>query len=171
MRQELCVSLVAGSWFLCCIHALLHTLLLIKFFLCGQYHPQLLLWPHSPLEVELFRHLPQWVGHLYCGRNPFHPAFESILGLSILTGTSFLRISSTKRLFKVFSTCVTHLFVVYLYYSILASVYFFSSSWDSDDKNTIASIMYAVVTPLLNPFIYSLRYRDIKQALEIGLTS
>ena len=43
MRQELCVSLVAGSWFLCCIHTLLHTLLLIKFFLCGQYHPQLLL--------------------------------------------------------------------------------------------------------------------------------
>ena len=106
---------------------------------------QLLLWPHCPPEVELFRHLPQWVGHLYCGRNPFHPAFESILGLSILTGTSFLRISSTKRLFKVFSTSVTHLFVVYLYYSILASVYFFSSSWDSDDKNTIASIMYAVV--------------------------
>ena len=57
--------------------------------------------------------------------------------------------------------------MVYLYYSILASVYFFSSSWDSDDKNTIASIMYAVVTPMLNPFIYSLRYRDIKQALEI----
>ena len=57
--------------------------------------------------------------------------------------------------------------MVYLYYRTLANVYFFSSSWDSNDNDIIASVVYAVVTPMLNTFIYSLRNRDIKQALEV----
>ena len=57
--------------------------------------------------------------------------------------------------------------MVSLYYRTLANVYFFSSSWGSNDNDIIASVVYAVVTPMLNPFIYSLRNRDIKQALEI----
>lgn len=63
--------------------------------------------------------------------------------------------------------CGFHLFVECLYYRRLASVYIFSSSWDTDDKDTSASVVYAVVVPMLKPFISILRIRDIKQALEL----
>lgn len=60
--------------------------------------------------------------------------------------------------------------MVSLYYGTLAGVYFFSSFQNASDKDIVASVIYTVVTPLLNPFIYSLRNRDIKQALEIFVT-
>uniref|UniRef100_A0A8D1L7R3 Olfactory receptor n=1 Tax=Sus scrofa TaxID=9823 RepID=A0A8D1L7R3_PIG len=168
MRQELCVSLVAGSWFLCCIYALLHTLLLVQLSFC----------------------MDNTISHFFCdltvllklscsdtslndlvifavGGTLFILSLCSILGSYIHIGTTVLSVSPTKKLFKICSTCGSHLFVVSLYYGTLATVYFFSSSWDSNDKDIIASAMYTVVTPMLNPFIYSLRNRDIKQALEI----
>ena len=63
--------------------------------------------------------------------------------------------------------CGSHLSVVSLYYGAIIGLYFFPSSSSSSDKNIIASVMYMVVTLLLNPFIYSLRNRDMKLALGI----
>ncbi|VCW82382.1 unnamed protein product [Gulo gulo] len=144
MRQELCISLIAGSWFFSCIHALLHTLLLVQLSFCADNTI-----PHFFCDITVLLKL------------------SSILGSYIRIGTTVLRIPSTKGLFKAFSTCGSHLFVVSLYYGTLAGVYFFSTSWDFSDKDIISSVMYTVVTPMLNPFIYSLRNKDIKQALEI----
>ena len=167
MRQELCVSLVAGSWFLCCIYALLHTLLLVQ--LSFSVDNTI---PHSWNLIALLK--------LSCSDTSLNelvifpvrrtllilPWF-SILGSYIHIGPTLLSVSSTKRLFKVCSTCGFHHFAVSLYYRTLANVSFFSSSWDSNDKDVTTSVVYAVVTPMLNPFIYSLRNRDIKESLEI----
>ncbi|XP_058380737.1 olfactory receptor 1J4-like [Diceros bicornis minor] len=168
MRQELCVSLVAGSWFLSCIHGLLHTLLLVQLSFCAES-----IIPHffcdltallkmscsdiSSNELVIFTE----------GGMLFILPLSTILGSYIRIGTTVLKVSSTKKFYKAFSTCGSHLFVVFLYYGTLAGVYFFSSSWCSNEKDIIASVMYTVVSPMLNPFIYSLRNKDIKQALEI----
>ncbi|XP_043773116.1 olfactory receptor 1J4-like [Cervus elaphus] len=170
MRQELCISLVAVSWFFCCIHALLHTLLLVQLsfsaentipnFFCDL--PALLKMSCSDISINELVIFTE-------GGMLFILPLSIILGSYVRIGTIVLRGPSTKRLFKAFSTCGSHLFVVSLYYGTLAGVYFFSSLWDSNDKYIIASVIYAVVTPMLNPFIYSLRNRDIKQALEIFL--
>ncbi|XP_014637420.1 PREDICTED: olfactory receptor 1J4-like [Ceratotherium simum simum] len=168
MRQELCVSLVAGSWFLSCAHALLHTLLLIQLSFCADNTiphffcdlPALLKMSCSDISINEMIIFTE-------GGTLFFLPLSSILGSYIRIGTTVLRVPSTKRLFKVFSTCGSHLFVVSLYYGALAGVYFLSSSWGSNDKDIIASVMYTIATPMLNPFIYSLRNRDIKQALEI----
>nr|XP_020763280.1 olfactory receptor 1J4-like [Odocoileus virginianus texanus] len=168
MRQELCISLVAVSWFFCCIHALLHTLLLIQLSFCAENTipnffcdlPALLKTSYSDISINELVIFTE-------GGMLFIVPLSIILGSYVHIGTIVLRVPSTKRLFKAFSTCGSHLFVVSLYYGTLAGAYFFSSLWDSNDKDIIASVIYTVVTPMLNPFIYSLRNKDIKQALEI----
>ncbi|XP_045709529.1 olfactory receptor 7E24-like [Phyllostomus hastatus] len=79
--------------------------------------------------------------------------------------SSILRVPSIGGKYKAFSTCGSHLSVVCLFYGTAFGVYLGSTSLPSPRKDVAASVMYTVVTPLLNPFIYSLRNRDIKSAL------
>ncbi|KAM8801404.1 olfactory receptor 1J4-like [Rhynchonycteris naso] len=163
MREGLCVLLVAATWTVSCGTALTHTLLLVRLSFCADNTIN-----HFFCELTVLLKLScsdiflnELVIFVEGGILLFLP-LGVILGSYVRIGTIILRVPSTKRLFKAFSTCGSHLFVVSLYYGTLASVYFFSSSWDS--KDITASVMYTVVTPMLNPFIYSLRNRDIKQA-------
>ncbi|KAM8802390.1 olfactory receptor 1J4-like [Rhynchonycteris naso] len=165
MREGLCALLVAVSWILSCAHALLHTLLLVRLSFCADntishfFCELTVLLKLSCSDISLNELVIFTEGGLFS----ILPLFI-ILGSYVRIGIIILRVPSTERLYKAFSTCGSHLFVVSLYYGTVAGVYFFSSSWDS--KDITASVMYTVVTPMLNPFIYSLRNRDIKQALE-----
>ncbi|XP_037349055.1 olfactory receptor 1J4-like [Talpa occidentalis] len=167
MRQELCVSLVAGSWLLSSLHSLLHTLLLARLSFCGDNTI-----PH------LFCDLPTLL-NLSCSDISLNELaifieggilillpLSGILGSYIRIWTTVLRDPSAKKFLKVLSTCGSHLLVVSLYYGTIGEVYFFSSSSTPNNKKVIASVMYMIITPMLNPFIYSLRNRDMKRALE-----
>uniref|UniRef100_A0A8C2LKL0 G-protein coupled receptors family 1 profile domain-containing protein n=1 Tax=Cricetulus griseus TaxID=10029 RepID=A0A8C2LKL0_CRIGR len=80
--------------------------------------------------------------------------------------SSILRSSSSSNgKWKTFSTCGSHLSIVCLFYGTALGMYFSSSLSLSPKTNAVASVMYTVVTPMLNPFIYSLRNKDIKTAL------
>uniref|UniRef100_A0A4X2LE43 G-protein coupled receptors family 1 profile domain-containing protein n=1 Tax=Vombatus ursinus TaxID=29139 RepID=A0A4X2LE43_VOMUR len=79
---------------------------------------------------------------------------------------TILKIPSTKGVCKALSTCGSHLSVVSLYYGTILGQYFVPSSNNSNIKDIISALMYTVVTPMLNPFIYSLRNRDINGALK-----
>ncbi|KAM8802393.1 LOW QUALITY PROTEIN: uncharacterized protein V5649_004800 [Rhynchonycteris naso] len=170
MREGLCVYLVAASWILSCGTALLHTLLLVRLSFCVDntishfFCDLAALLKLSCFDISLNKLVIFTEG----GMVLFLP-LGVILGSYVYIGTIILRVPSTVKLFKAFSTCGSHLLVVFLYYGALAGVYFFSSSWGS--KDIIASIMYTVITPMLNPFIYSLRNRHIKQALEMCVNS
>ncbi|XP_036915180.1 olfactory receptor 1J4-like [Sturnira hondurensis] len=171
MKEGLCALLVAGSWIISCASALLHTLLLVQLSFCANN-----VITHFFCDITV---LPK----LSCSDISLNElvllaegGVLSVLPLAIIPGSYIcigniiLKAPSTKRLLKAFSTCGSHLLVVSLFYGTLVGVDFVSSSWDS--KDIIALVMYTVVTPMLNPFIYSLRNRDIKQALEclsIGL--
>ncbi|XP_005082158.1 olfactory receptor 1G1-like [Mesocricetus auratus] len=78
---------------------------------------------------------------------------------------TILKIPCAKGKHKVFSTCGSHLAVVTLFYGTVFLVYFQPSSSYSADTGIMASIVYTMVTPMLNPFIYSLRNKDMKGAL------
>ncbi|XP_012923239.1 olfactory receptor 18-like [Heterocephalus glaber] len=78
---------------------------------------------------------------------------------------SILRIPSPGGKFKAFSTCGFHLSVVFLFYGTSIGVYFGSAVSQSPTNCLVASVIYTLVTPMLNPFIYSLRNRDIKRSL------
>ncbi|XP_077885929.1 olfactory receptor 7E178-like [Ictidomys tridecemlineatus] len=79
--------------------------------------------------------------------------------------SSILRIPSSGGRYKAFSTCGSHLAVVGLFLGTGFGVYLESAASHSPRKGAVASVVYTVVTPMLNPFIYSLRNRRIKGAL------
>ncbi|XP_014696179.2 olfactory receptor 1L4-like [Equus asinus] len=76
-----------------------------------------------------------------------------------------LRIPSAAAKWKAFSTCGSHLTVVVLFYGSIIYVYFRPLSLYSVMKDRVATLMYTVVTPMLNPFIYSLRNQDMKMGM------
>ena len=79
--------------------------------------------------------------------------------------SSILNISSARVIQKIFSTCGSHLSVVSLFYGTIIGLYLCPSANNSTVKDTAMAMMYTVVTPMLNPFIYSLRNKDMKEAL------
>ncbi|ELW54120.1 olfactory receptor 7D4 [Tupaia chinensis] len=98
----------------------------------------------------------------------------ALLGVIPITGilysysqiiSSLVKMSSTVNKYKAFSTCGSHLSVVSLFYGTGLGVYLSSAVTHSFQSSSIASVMYTVVTPMLNPFIYTLRNRDVKGAL------
>ncbi|XP_001367406.2 olfactory receptor 7C1 [Monodelphis domestica] len=98
-----------------------------------------------------------------------------LLGILPLTGilfsysqicSSILKVPSPGGKYKAFSTCGSHISVVSLFYGTGLGVYLSSATTQSSRNISIASVMYSVVTPMLNPFIYSLRNKDIKDALK-----
>ncbi|XP_071972459.1 olfactory receptor 2B6-like [Engystomops pustulosus] len=76
--------------------------------------------------------------------------------------STILRIHSSQGRHTVFSTCTSHLTVVTLYYGTLMSIYLQPRSFHSVEKDKIVSVLYAVVTPMLNPIIYSIRNKEVK---------
>ncbi|XP_030857262.2 olfactory receptor 7E24-like [Gorilla gorilla gorilla] len=78
---------------------------------------------------------------------------------------SILRMSSSDGKYKAFATCGSHLAVVCLFYGTGIGVHLTSAVAPPPRNAVVASVMYAVVTPMLNAFIYSLRNRDIQSAL------
>jgi olfactory receptor len=80
--------------------------------------------------------------------------------------SSISAISSAKGKYKAFSTCVSHLLVVSLFYCTSLGVYLTSAMTQNQHSTARASVMYTVVTPMMNPFIYSLRNKEIKRSLK-----
>ncbi|XP_073403083.1 olfactory receptor 11L1-like [Dendrobates tinctorius] len=76
---------------------------------------------------------------------------------------TILKIPSVTGRQKTFSTCSSHLAVVALYYGSLVSIYVFPNT---ENMKKIIALFNTVVTPLLNPMIYSLRNKDIKEAFK-----
>ncbi|XP_053439508.1 olfactory receptor 226-like [Nycticebus coucang] len=66
---------------------------------------------------------------------------------------------------KAFSTCASHLAVVAIFYTTTIFMYARPHAISSFDLNKLVSVVYSVVTPLLNPVIYCLRNHDIREAL------
>nr|XP_036865680.1 putative gustatory receptor clone PTE01 [Manis javanica] len=80
--------------------------------------------------------------------------------------SSILKVPSTSGKYKAFSTCGSHLSVVCLVYGTDLGVYLSSSVSHAPRKGAGASVLYTVIAPMLYPFIYSLRNRDVKRAVQ-----
>ncbi|KAM4749319.1 olfactory receptor 11L1-like [Rhinophrynus dorsalis] len=91
--------------------------------------------------------------------------FLVVIGTYICIFTSILQISSKIGREKAFSTCSSHLLVVCTYYGTMISLYVAPSKGYSFNANKLLSLLNTVVTPILNPIIYSLRNKDIKIAI------
>ncbi|XP_077624162.1 olfactory receptor 7D4-like [Crocuta crocuta] len=165
MNPWLCGCLVLVSWFISLSYSLIQSLLMLRLSFCTNW-----VIPHFYCELAQalmlacsdtsVNHILQYMMTGLLGIVPF----SGILFSYSRIASSILRIPSGTGKYKTFSTCASHLSVVFLFYGTGIGVYLSpdASSW----RGMIASVMYTVVTPMLNPFIYGLRNRDIKRALQ-----
>ncbi|XP_058383278.1 LOW QUALITY PROTEIN: olfactory receptor 8K1-like [Diceros bicornis minor] len=84
---------------------------------------------------------------------------------------AILRMNSTESRHKAFSTCSSHLTVVVVFYGTLLFIYLQPKSSHTFDTDKMASVFYTLVIPMLNPLIYSLRNKEVKDALKTNLTN
>ncbi|XP_057565297.1 olfactory receptor 7A17-like [Hippopotamus amphibius kiboko] len=167
MNPQLCGLLVLLSWVMGALNSLLHSLMVLWLSFCTDVEI-----PHFFCEINQ-------VVRLACSDTFLNDivmySAAGMLGGASLTGilysyskivSSIRRISSAHGKYKAFSTCTSHLSVVSLFYCTSLGVYLSPAAANSSHSSATASVMYTVVTPMLNPFIYSLRNKDIKRALK-----
>ncbi|XP_004616787.1 olfactory receptor 7A17-like [Sorex araneus] len=168
MNPRLCGLLLLGCWVLGLLNSLSEVLVALRLSFCPEVEI-----PHFFCELNQVVKLASSDTFLntvvmYCA--------SVVVGGGPLLGIlySYSKITSAIRgmvsaqgKYKAFSTCASHLSVVSLFYGTLMGVYLGSAVTQSSQSTAIASVMYTVVTPMLNPFIYSLRNKDIKRALKI----
>ncbi|XP_075424121.1 LOW QUALITY PROTEIN: olfactory receptor 6N1-like [Ascaphus truei] len=80
--------------------------------------------------------------------------------------STILKIPTADGRQKAFSTCASHLTIVIIFYGTTMFTYVRSRTLNAFDTNKVLSVMYSVVTPMINPIIYSLRNNDIRQAVK-----
>lgn len=83
---------------------------------------------------------------------------------------AILRMNSKEGRSKAFSTCSSHLTVVVVFYGTLLFIYLQPKSSHAFDIDKMASVFYTLVIPMLNPLIYSLRNKEVKEALKRTFT-
>ncbi|XP_011381520.1 olfactory receptor-like protein OLF4 [Pteropus vampyrus] len=167
MNPRLCGLLLLVSWIMSALTSLLQSLMVLRLSFC------------TVLEIPHFFCELNQIIQLACS-DTFLNNMMMYFAVGLFAGIPFTGIlysyskivscirgmSSAQGKYKAFSTCVSHLSVVFLFYCTSLGVYLSSASTHSTHSSAIASVIYTVVTPMLNPFIYSLRNKDIKGALK-----
>ncbi|KFO90785.1 Olfactory receptor 1020, partial [Buceros rhinoceros silvestris] len=166
MSRRFCVGMLAGAYLVGVISSTIYT-------------------------VSIF-HLPfcrsKRINHFFCDGLPLldlscsdtHVNAEivsAVVGFNVLNTTVFILVSylsvlssvwqicSTASRHKAFSTCASHLVSIALYYGSLLFMYLRPSSSHSLERDKVVSMLYSIAVPMLNPFIYSLRNTDMKNAM------
>ncbi|KFO24360.1 Olfactory receptor 867 [Fukomys damarensis] len=164
MNRQLCGLLLLVSWIIMFWVSLIHILLLKQLiFSTGTEIPHFFCELSEMLKVASSDSLINNI-FLYVMTALFGVFSVTGILFSLLLISSILRMSSSVSRYKAFSTCGSHLCVVSLFYGTGFAVYLSSSATLSTQSSTVASVMYTVVTPMLNPFIYSLRNNEVKGA-------
>ncbi|XP_077317252.1 olfactory receptor 5P58-like [Lithobates pipiens] len=167
MTHYVCYQLAFVSWIGGCLIPLMPTVWVSKFFFCDYRKIDHYFCDFGPL-VKLSCSDTSMAVKTFFGQ-----AFIVILSccLVILVSyifivTTILTMSSTRSRRKAFSTCASHLTVVTIFYGTIIFTYVRPSNGNSSYIDKILSVFYSVVTPLLNPIIYSLRNSSIKLAIQ-----
>ncbi|XP_006894031.1 PREDICTED: olfactory receptor 2G6-like [Elephantulus edwardii] len=167
MHPQLCASLAGIAWFSGLVTSLIQCSLTVQLPLCG----------HRKLD-HIFCEVPVLI-KLACVDTTFNEAelfVASVVFLIvpvslILVSYGFitqavLRIKSAAGRRKAFGTCSSHLVVVIIFYGTIIFMYLQPAKSSSKNQGKFVSLFYTIVTPLLNPIIYTLRNKDVKGALK-----
>uniref|UniRef100_G3TV52 G-protein coupled receptors family 1 profile domain-containing protein n=1 Tax=Loxodonta africana TaxID=9785 RepID=G3TV52_LOXAF len=167
MTKILCVVLVIGSCVGGLMNLLTHTIGLSKLSFCG---PNVI--------SHFFRDLPPLL-KLSCSDTPMNEllllissgviamiTFLTVIISYIFIVAAILKIHSTAGRHKAFSTCASHLTAMTLFYGSISFNYIRPSSQYSLEQEKMVSVFYTLVMPMLNPLIYSLRNKEVKDAVK-----
>ncbi|XP_078518789.1 olfactory receptor 1F1-like [Lissotriton helveticus] len=167
MSTKVCTILTTSLWVIGCLRSLLYNVLFSNFTYCGPNQIQQFFCDVPPLLM------------LSCSDTASYELFiltESsfILLLTLISVIvsyiyiiyTILKMQSKEGRHRAFSTCSSHLIVVTLYYGTIIFNYIRPTSSYSLQKDKLLTVMYTVVTPMVNPFIYCLRNNQVKEALK-----
>ncbi|XP_031240610.1 olfactory receptor 5AN1-like [Mastomys coucha] len=166
MSPSLCARMVMGSYTAGLVSSLSQICVMLQLHFCGPNvirhffcdMPQLL---NLSCNDTFFAHVLLVILTMFFG---LINAFAILISYGYIV-SSILKITSAKGRSKAFNTCASHLTAVSLFYSSGIFVYLSSSSGGSSSFDRFASVFYTVVIPMLNPLIYSLRNKEIKDAM------
>ncbi|XP_042530085.1 olfactory receptor 1A1-like [Dipodomys spectabilis] len=164
MRPRSCVLMLVASWAVAIINSIPHAVFTASLSFCENREVDNFYCDIAAL-IKLAcsdNHLN--VKMLHLGASIFSLPFLCIIISYVRVFATVLRVPSTKGILKAFSTCGSHLTVVSLYYGTVMGMYLRPLTSYSR-KDAVITVMYTAVTPMLNPFTYSLRNRDMKAAV------
>ncbi|XP_078234190.1 LOW QUALITY PROTEIN: olfactory receptor 5V1-like [Pogona vitticeps] len=165
MRRNICVQLAAACWAGGFLNFAVHTYFAFQLPFCGDNHLDAFYCDIPPLlklscgDISLNQRLLLTIG-LFIAWTPFFCILLSYASI-ILT---ILKIGSNESKQKAFSTCFSHLTVVILYYGSCVFTYLRPISSQTSLNTKLIPLMYSILTPLLNPVIYTLHNKDVKEA-------
>ena len=165
MSHSLCTRLVAGSYTGGFLNAIAHTANTFRLSFCGKN-----------IIDHFFCDAPPLVKMSCTDTKVYEEVVLGLVGFTVLSSIlviiisyfnillAILRIRTASGRHKAFSTCASHLISVMLFYGSLLFMYSRPSSTYSLERDKMAALFYTVINPLLNPVIYSLRNKDVKEA-------
>ncbi|XP_015672550.1 olfactory receptor 5V1-like [Protobothrops mucrosquamatus] len=166
MNNTICTYLVLGAWLMGLLCATINTVPIFGLQFCGL--PEI---KHFSCELQALlkascsdTFINNWIilfSELFFGFGSFLPTLVSYIHII----TSIMKIHSAEGRRKTFSTCSSHLAVLGLLYMTGMSQYMKPSSVSSITLDELFSIQYSILTPMLNPIIYSLKNEEVKKAL------
>ncbi|XP_075404346.1 olfactory receptor 5L1-like [Tenrec ecaudatus] len=166
MSQKLCVELVSGCYMWGTVCSLIHMCLaleipayhsnVINHFFCDI--PPLLSLACSDISMN---ELLLFIVASFNDISTIVVIFTSYLFILV----TILRMRSAEGRRKAFSTCASHLTAIIVFHGTILFIYCRPISGNSPDTDKVATVFYTVVIPMLNPLIYSLRNKDVKEAL------
>uniref|UniRef100_A0A8C9IYD1 Olfactory receptor n=1 Tax=Panthera tigris altaica TaxID=74533 RepID=A0A8C9IYD1_PANTA len=166
MNYQLCTQMAVTVWTIGFFHALLHSMMTSRLNFCGSHQIHHFFCDVKPL-LELAcgnTELNQWLLNTVTGTIAMGPFFLTLLSYFTIIISLFSKTHSCSALHKALSTCASHFMVVIVFYAPVVFTYISLAS-GSSMQDQVAAIMYTVVTPMLNPLIYTLRNKDVKAAL------
>ncbi|XP_045419598.1 olfactory receptor 2K2 [Lemur catta] len=165
MNRQVCMQTAMVSWVTGCLTALLETCFALQIPLCGNHIDHFTCEILAVLKLactsSLLMDMIMLVVSVLLLPIPMLLIFISYVFIL----STILRINSAEGRNKAFSTCGAHLTVVILYYGAALSMYLKPSSSNSQKIDKIISLLYGVLTPMLNPIIYSLRNKEVKDSM------
>ncbi|XP_028558803.2 olfactory receptor 6B1-like [Podarcis muralis] len=165
MNNRLCLRMAAGSWIngFLAMSIMMYPMTRLTF--CGPNEIEHFFCDFTPVariactEAQKFELMGFIFSVIY-----ILPPFLLTLTSYMFIITTILRIPSATGRKKAFSTCSSHLAVVTIYYGTLIIVYVLPNTENMRKLNKVFSAFYTILTPLVNPLIYSLRNREVKES-------
>uniref|UniRef100_A0A4X1SU88 Olfactory receptor n=1 Tax=Sus scrofa TaxID=9823 RepID=A0A4X1SU88_PIG len=167
MRPQVCLNLAMASWIGGLLVSVAKTTCIASLSYCGPNVLNQFFCDVSPLLNLSCTHvaLTELVDFISAIVILWGSLLVAIASYSAI-GLTVLRMPSAAARSKAFSTCVSHLVVVGIFYSATLFIYARPSRIESMDLNKVLSVVYTVATPLCNPVIYCLRNKEVQAALQ-----
>ncbi|XP_072644279.1 olfactory receptor 1M1-like, partial [Canis lupus baileyi] len=160
-----CALLVAVPWISANLISMVHTILMTRLSFCTNRIPHFFCDLNALIKLSCSNTQVNEMLVLVFGGSVVLIPFVCIMASYTPIAMAVWKVPSAQGKWKAFSTCSSHLCAVALFYGTIIGVYFNPASTHTTQKDIATTVMYTMVTPMLNPFIYSLRNRDLKEAL------